>query len=265
MNRELLLEIEDLEVRFPERGRLFRQRARVAVDGVSCEIYKGEVLGLVGESGSGKSTLGRTLLGLREAHRGRVMFEGHDILSLGRADTAALRRRFQIVFQDPYSSLNPRKTVGSAVFEVLRHVEGLSTAAASSQTDRLFESVGIDPRTKHRYPHEFSGGQRQRVAIARALATQPEFIVCDEAVSALDVSIQAQILNLLLELKAQNPDLTLLFISHALNVVKHVSDRVAVMKDGRIIELRPTDELFNDPETEYTKRLVSLLPTPIVH
>ncbi len=258
---EPLLSVRDLRTWFPvRRGLLGRVEANVkAVDGVSFDLQPGQTLGLVGESGCGKTTVGRTILRLIPATGGRVHFEGQDVFSLAGEPLRQLRRKAQIIFQDPYSSLNPRLDVGAIVGESLA-VHGI--AKGTELEDRvaaLLARVGLLPEHMRRFPHEFSGGQRQRIGIARALALNPRFIVCDEAVSALDVSIQAQIINLLEELQ-QEMGLSYLFISHDLGVVKHISDRVAVMYLGRIVEMAGVDELYEDPKHPYTRALLSAIP-----
>jgi oligopeptide/dipeptide ABC transporter ATP-binding protein len=260
---EPLLEVEDLRKYFPVRGGvLSRVTAEVkAVDGVSFQIGRGETFGLVGESGCGKTTVGRSLLRLIEPTAGRVIFDGQDVRACSGADLRRLRRRMQIVFQDPYGSLNPRMTVGSIVGEAMR-MHGLAKGRDLEQrVERLLERVGLPASYRTRYPHEFSGGQRQRIGIARALALEPDFIVCDEAVSALDVSIQAQMLNLLADLQDEF-GLSYLFISHDLNVVRHVADRVGVMYLGRLVEVARTEDLFGDPRHPYTRALISANPVP---
>lgn len=237
-----------------------------AVDGVDLSIRRSETLGLVGESGCGKSTLGRVILRLEEPTSGQIFFDGHDLPALKRRELHTLRKRMQIVFQDPYSSLNPRQSVGRIIGEGLV-IHGMGTAAERTEKVReLMEVVGLHPEDFHRYPHEFSGGQRQRVGIARALALNPDFIVCDEPLSALDVSIQAQIINLLQDVR-ERFQLTTLFISHDLSVVRHISDRVAVMYLGRLVELAPTEELFSRPGHPYTQTLLSAVPSldPTAH
>jgi len=230
-----------------------------AVDGVSLRLRRGETLGLVGESGCGKSTLARLLLRLERPTSGSVQFEGRDVWTLDRREVRRFRRRAQIVFQDPYGSLNPRITVGGAIAEVLR-VHGLaSREAIGARVEELLTLVGLDPRDAGRYPHEFSGGQRQRIGIARALTVDPELIIADEPVSALDVSVQAQVLGLLQDLQ-DRLGLTYLFISHDLGVIRQVSDRIAVMHGGRIVETASASALFEKPRHVYTKRLLEAVP-----
>jgi len=258
-----MLTVRNLKKYFPVRGGLFSRVSTwvKAVDDISFEVYKGETLGLVGESGCGKTTTGRAVLRLVEPTGGEVYFEGQDILSMRGPELRALRRQMQIIFQDPYSSLNPRMTVGNIVGEALK-VHGLVPASHFDlRVSELLERVGLSLSYRSRYPHEFSGGQRQRIGIARALSLHPKFIVCDEAVSALDVSIQAQILNLLRDLQAEY-DLTYLFISHDLNVVQHIADRVAVMYLGKIVEVASRKVLFQSPKHPYTQALLSANPVP---
>jgi peptide/nickel transport system ATP-binding protein len=261
MNAEPLVAARDLVKHFPlGRGVLLGRNERVhAVDGVSFEIDRGGTLGLVGESGSGKSTVARLVTRLLEPTSGQVIYDGRDITRLSGRELRLLRRELQIVFQDPYSSLNPRRTVGAIVAEPLR-VQGIATRPERRRRVReLLEVVGLNPEHYNRYPHEFSGGQRQRIGIARALITTPKVVVADEPVSALDVSIQAQILNLLKDLQSDF-GLTYLFIAHDLNVVRHVSDRIAVMYLGKIVELSPADELETKPIHPYTEALLSAEP-----
>ena len=256
-----LLEIKDLEVQFPiKKGILQRTVGHIhAVDKISFNIKECETLGLVGESGCGKTTTGRAILRLNDPSAGSVYYKNEDLLKIGRSDFRDMRKNLQIIFQDPYSSLNPRQTVKGLLNEVLTVKCGCSKAEAAERINELLIQVGLSPVYANRYPHEFSGGQRQRIAIARALALMPEFIVCDEAVSALDVSIQSQIINLLMDLK-DTYKVTYLFISHALNVVQHISDRVAVMYLGKIVELAETEELFSHAAHPYTQALLSAVP-----
>ena len=262
-----LLEVTQLRKDFPVRqtwqGSLLRRNAGAirAVNDVSFNIARGETLGVVGESGCGKTTMGRAILRLIEPTAGSVMFGGIDVATLRGAALRSMRRKMQVVFQDPFSSLNPRMTVGAAVKEgmlIHRLAEG---RAADHRVKTLFEEVGLNPDYASRYPHEFSGGQRQRIGVARALSVEPEMIVCDEPVSALDVSVQAQVINLLQDLQ-RDRGLTYLFIAHDLSVVRHIADRVAVMYLGRIVEIASADDLYSNPIMPYTQALLSAVPRP---
>ena len=258
-----LVEVRDLQKYFPiHAGLLSRHVADVkAVDGVSFDIAAGETLGLVGESGSGKTTIGRMLLHLLPATGGSIRYNGAEITTMRSNDIRRLRRQIQIIFQDPYASLNPRMTIGEIIGEPLR-IHGIATGKATQERiQELLRLVGLRPYSANRYPHEFSGGQRQRIGIARALAVDPKFIVCDEPVSALDVSIQAQVINLLEDLQHQL-GLTYLFIAHDLSVVRHISTRVAVMYVGKIVELSSRDDLYERPLHPYTQALLSAIPIP---
>lgn len=258
LNENTFLQTENLSVEFKREEGIFRRSVGKfkAVDNVSLQIKKGEVLGIAGESGSGKTTLGRAILKLTPLTGGKIIFNGTDISSLEESSFRPLRKKMQIIFQDPYSSLNPKMTVGNAIEEVVSFHKIVSGKAETrNETIRLLKQVGLDENYCNRYPHELSGGQRQRICIARALAVKPEFLVCDECVSALDVSVQATILNVLKELKEEF-NLTMLFISHDLSVLSFMCDRIAVMKDGKIEEENTTEELFNNPQSSYTKQLL---------
>ena len=260
--RTPILSVKNLSTRFVSKKNFFGKPTAFinAVDDVSFDVYPGETLGLVGESGCGKTTLGRTILKLVEAHQGEVLFEGRDILKLGKNDLKELRKEMQIIFQDPYSSLNPRMTVGQAIIEPMQvHKVLANDKERMDKVIHLLETVSLEPKHYNRYPHEFSGGQRQRICIARALALNPRFIICDESVSALDVSVQAQVLNLLLELREQF-DFTYIFISHDLSVVKFMSDRMMVMNQGKIEEIGNADAIYHLPQNEYTKKLIAAIP-----
>ena len=257
-----LISLQDLEVYYRSGGGLFSASKTVrAVDGVSLDIKRGETLGLVGESGCGKSTLGKAILRLTEPTGGRVFYNGKDLASLPKSAMREQRKDLQMIFQDPYASLNPRMTVGGIIGEPIRTFGLAKGGSVEARVQELMETVGLSRRFTKRYPHEFSGGQRQRIGIARALAVDPEFIVADEPISALDVSIQAQIMNLMERLQAEK-NLTYLFISHDLRAVRHLSDRVAVMYLGRIVELAEGREIYRDPLMPYTKALISAVPVP---
>lgn len=264
VQNDTLLDINGLKMHFPVKSNGLLRRtigAVKAVDGLSFSVKRGETLGLVGESGCGKSTTGRAILQLHRPTAGTVSFDGKDLTKLNGEAMRQMRRKVQIIFQDPYASLNPRMTVGDIVGEPIR-VHGLRTGKeVRTRVEELLRVVGLNPYFINRYPHEFSGGQRQRIGIARALAVEPDFIVCDEPVSALDVSIQAQIINLLQDLQGQF-GLTYLFIAHNLSVVKHISDRVAVMYLGKMVELAPSKELYANPMHPYTQALLSAVPIP---
>jgi peptide/nickel transport system ATP-binding protein len=259
---DVLVQVQNLVVQYPAKTNLLGQPLTfsTAVDKVSFEIYRGETLGLVGESGCGKTTLGRTLLHLIKPTSGRILFNGIDSTALTKNDTKTFRKEVQLVFQDPYSSLNPRLTIEDALTEPMQTL-GLYKKSRDrrAQAAKLLEQVGLPSTVRNRYPHQFSGGQRQRIVIARALAVQPQFLVCDESVSALDVSVQAQVLNLLNELK-RHLNLTLLFISHDLSVVRYMSDRMLVMQAGAIVESGVAEEVYRHPENPYTKQLLAAVP-----
>lgn len=258
-----LLEVRDLRVWFPILGGVFRTKKGdiKAVDGVSFDIPEGKTVGLVGESGSGKTTVGRTLLKLGPATSGSVHFEGRSILELPEKNFRPLRRKMQMIFQDPFGSLNPRMTVGAMLAEPLEiHFPQMSPADRRTRVAELLQQVGLEPRMTARYPHEFSGGQRQRIGIARALAVQPKFIVCDEAVSALDVSVQASIINLLRDLQ-EELGIAYLFIAHDLAVVEHISDEVLVMNRGKIVERGTPEQIYSDPTDPYTRTLLAAVPS----
>jgi len=258
-----LLEVRDLVKHFPVRRGVLRRTVGAvrAVDGIDLDVRPGETLGLVGESGSGKSTAARTILRLLEPSGGSVVFDGEDVTKADSKALRALRPRMQMVFQDPYASLNPRMTAGSTVLEALKTNRIGSAAQRRRRVGELLELVGLDPDLQNRYPHEFSGGQRQRIGIARALATEPRFVIADEAISALDVSIQAQIVNLLDDLKAEL-GLTYLFISHDLSMVRHISDRTAVLYLGKVAELGSSQDVWERPLHPYTLALLSAVPVP---
>jgi oligopeptide transport system ATP-binding protein len=262
--KQPLLRVEGLKKHFAiNRGILIRRQvgAIKAVDGVTFDVYPGETLGLVGESGCGKSTTGRTILQLYRSTAGKVFFEGINLADLKGNQLRRMRRRMQMLFQDPYASLNPRMTVGNIIGEPLEVHQVATAKERHNRVQELLALVGLNPYFVNRYPHEFSGGQRQRIGIARALALHPDFIVCDEPISALDVSIQAQVVNLLEDLQEQL-GLTYLFIAHDLSMVRHISDRIAVMYLGKIVELADRNDLYQDPQHPYTQALLSAVPIP---
>lgn len=260
---DVILDIQDLKMYFPvTRGLLRRKVADVkAVDGVNFKLRRDETLGLVGESGCGKTTVGRCVLGLYRPTEGKILFEGEDITTFPEKKLREVRSNMALIFQDPYSSLDPRQSAGSIVGEPLKiHQIALTKGEYRDRVEQLFHVVGLDPSMTDRYPHEFSGGQRQRIGVARALACDPDLIVCDEPISALDVSIQAQIINLLEELQDRTQGLSYLFIAHDLSVVRHISDRVAVMYLGRIVEICKSRVLYENPLHPYTRALLSAVP-----
>ena len=260
--KEPILKIKKLKTYFPIRNGFFGGISShvKAVDNVNFDVYPGETLGLVGESGCGKTTIGRTIIRLEEPTEGEMIYKGKDIAKMDAKELREFRKEVQIIFQDPYSSLNPRMTIGNAIMEPMQ-VHGIleNDEQRKKRVEELLARVNLDPSHFYRYPHEFSGGQRQRIGIARALAVNPKFIICDESVSALDVSVQAQVLNLLNELKEEF-GLTYIFISHDLSVVKYMSDRMLVMQEGKIEEMGDADQIYNDPQTEYTKKLIDAIP-----
>ncbi len=264
MEDKVLVRVEHLKKYFPiTRGLIFSRHVGdiKAVDDVSFDVYRGETLGLVGESGCGKTTTGRTIVQLYRPTAGRIYYDGQDLVQMRGSELRHMRRRVQIIFQDPYASLNPRLTVGAIVGEPLEIHRAVRGKEMRERVEELLQLVGLDPYFINRYPHEFSGGQRQRIGVARTLALDPEFIVCDEPISALDVSIQAQIVNLLEELQ-ERLGLTYLFIAHDLSMVRHISDRVAVMYLGKIVELTDRNTLYTDPLHPYTQALLSAVPIP---
>lgn len=260
-NEEKLLEVKNVKVHYPikSEGSFFKKSVVKAVDDVSFDIYKGETLGLVGESGSGKSSLGRAIVGLEKLTDGDILFQGQSLNY--RKDRFMLSKQIQIVFQDPYATLNPRLTIGSLLSEPLIVHRIVEHNEVEKRVDYLLDLVGLPSSSKYLHPHEFSGGQRQRIGIARAIALNPSFIVCDEPVSALDVSIQAQILNLFKHLKTEL-GLTYLFIAHGLGAVKYISDRIAVMYQGKIVEIGTTEDIFLRPQHDYTRQLLEAYPVP---
>ncbi|HET8738749.1 MAG TPA: dipeptide ABC transporter ATP-binding protein [Acidimicrobiia bacterium] len=260
---DVILSVRDLKKHFPIMKGLFRRQVGAvrAVDGISFDIHRGETLGLVGESGSGKSTTGRVILQLDQATEGEVWFEGVELTAIKGDQLRALRPRMQMIFQDPHASLNPRMTIGSIIGEPLQEHNKAKGQERKQRIEELLSLVGLEPKHANRYPHEFSGGQRQRIGIARAIALNPDFIVCDEPIAALDVSIQAQVVNLMEDLQ-DVLGLTYLFISHDLSMVRHIADRVAVMYLGKIMELATVDELYNRPKHPYTSALLSAVPVP---
>lgn len=255
------LDVQDLKVHFPIRGGFFNRKIDSvrAVDGVSFSIEEGKTYGLVGESGSGKTTTGRAVIGLNDITAGKVFFEGKDITDIKSNRNLDIRKDIQMIFQDPYSSLNPKKRVLDIVAEPLRNFEHLTKKEERLKVGELLEKVGLSPESILKYPHEFSGGQRQRIGIARAIALKPKLIIADEPVSALDVSVQAQVLNFMKDIQKEL-NLTYLFISHDLGIVKHMCDEVGIMYKGRYVEEGTTDEIFNNPQHIYTKRLVAAIP-----
>ena len=261
-----LLQVKNLETWFPSKRNFFGKPIEYikAVNDVTFDVYPGETLGLVGESGCGKTTLGRSILRLVEPNRGEVIYKGRNILNLSDSEMKELRKEMQIIFQDPYSSLNPRLTIGSAIMEPLQ-VHGIyqNDKERKEKVIELLQTVNMKPEFFYRYPHEFSGGQRQRICIARSLALNPQFIICDESVSALDVSVQAQVLNLLIKLREQY-HFTYIFISHDLSVVKFMSDRMMVMNEGKIEEMGRADEIYDHPQKTYTQKLIDAIPKGIL-
>lgn len=261
MEKEILLSIKDIKKWFPIDDKIFGKPTSFvkAVDGVSFDVYKGEILGLVGESGCGKTTISRSILGLTEPTSGSILFEGKELMGMKKKELRKLRSDMQIVFQDPYSSLSPRMTIANTISEPMEIQKKGNRQERRARVDELLEIVGLEKRFADRYPHEFSGGQRQRIGIARVLAADPKFMICDEPVSALDVSVRSQILNLLLELK-KDFGLTMLFISHDLSVVEYICDRIVVMYLGKVMEIAKRDDLYRNPTHPYTQALLSAIP-----
>ena len=256
-----LLKVNDLKVHYPIRGGFFRKvvdHVR-AVDGISFELQPGETYGLVGESGCGKTTSGRAIIGLNDVTDGQMMFEGKDLAKMGRMERRKYTKDIQMIFQDPYSSLNGRKNILNTIAEPLRNFERLSAKEELVRVQELVERVGLTPESIYKYPHQFSGGQRQRIGIARALALKPKLIIADEPVSALDVSVQAQVLNFMQEIQ-EDFDLTYLFISHDLGIIQHMCDRIGIMYRGRFVEEGTSDEIYNNAQHVYTKRLIAAIP-----
>ncbi|MBI3285265.1 MAG: ABC transporter ATP-binding protein, partial [Burkholderiales bacterium] len=264
-DEDIVLEVKDLGKSFYTRQGLFGKKEFKAVQGVSFKLARGKTLGVVGESGSGKTTVGLTLMRLHQATAGQALFDGKDILSMSNQEFMQYKRRIQIIFQNPYASLNPRFTVGQILMEPMQiHRIGANDSERAAMAYQLLEKVGLPTTAFHRYPHEFSGGQRQRIAIARCLTMKPEVLVCDESVSALDVSVQAQVLNLLQDLQEEF-GLSYIFISHDLAVVKYIADQVMVMNKGKVVELANSDELYRNPTQAYTRTLLNAIPKGLQH